>query len=63
MGFVVSCVDCNPKFYMGYPIMSLTDIRDKKDCLFIIATVDHKFKLEMIEALKENGFDDFVEMN
>lgn len=49
-GFVVSC-DSEEKYIMGYPVLRFDELEDKENGIYIVATVNEQFALEMIERL------------
>lgn len=62
-GFVVSCADCNKKYYMGYPIIEFAALENKENNVFIIATVNANFENDMIELIKRTGNMEYILMN
>ncbi len=59
-GFAVSCKECNPNYIMGYPVTSFDSIENKQDCLFILATTNGNFKIEMEELMKAENISDYI---
>lgn len=62
-GFAVSCMDGNPKRYMGYPVVKFDEIAHKKDCIFILATTNEDFENEMLGMLRKQGITNYISIN
>lgn len=62
-GFAVSCVEGNPKYWMGYPIRTLQKyLEETEKYIFVLATTNEYFRKEMEEKLLENGITDYISL-
>lgn len=62
-GFAVSCIEGNPKYWMGYPIRTLQKyLEETEKYIFILATTNEYFRKEMKEKLLENGITDYISL-
>ena len=53
-GLVGSCLESDVQYYMGYPIVSFTNLKEKTDNIYIIATTNPEFRAQIIELLTKN---------
>ena len=56
-GFVVSSCESEEKYYMGYPIKTLEALEDRREGVYIVATINSEFEKEIIERLEAEGLE------